>query len=418
MRSDTFALVVLIAAGPLAGCGPATPPEAGLGALPGLQPLAAPGAEGAAEANLSGLPDGRALLSWVEPAEAGHALRIATRPPGGDWSAPVTVARGSDWFVNWADFPSVTAAPDGTLFAHWLAKSAPGTYAYDVRVSTSRDGGASWSEPRVLHRDGTASEHGFVSTVPVARDTMGFVWLDGRNTVDAAGQPRSHGEEAAAMSLYFTTLGSDGHPGEEVLLDDRVCDCCQTGAARSGEALLAAYRDRSPDEIRDMSLVRRASGAWSAPAPVADDGWRIAGCPVNGPAVEGDAAGRAVVAWFSAPDEKAVVRVAFSSDAGQSWGDGLRVDEGRPLGRLDVALLEDGSALVSWLEQSEAGAGLRLRRIAPDGRRSPAALVSAVRAARSSGFPRLLVAGDELLVAWLDAGDPPRLRTAVARLPL
>jgi hypothetical protein len=219
------------------------------------------------------------------------------------------------------------------------------------------------------------------------------------------------------MSLYFTSVARSGERDQEALLDPRVCDCCQTAAARSGETLLAAYRDRSPDELRDTSLVRLTGGAWSAPVGVAADGWRIDGCPVNGPALDADASGRAVIAWFSAPGEAAAVRLAFSVDAGASWSSGIRVDEGRPLGRVDVALLGDGSGLVSWLEQAKGGAELRLRRVAPDGRRSEAAVVSATPATRASGFPRLLVAGEELLLAWRDSGDPPRLLTAVARLP-
>jgi hypothetical protein len=400
----------------VAGCGSAAPTTP-LTSPPLLRTLDAPAAEGAGEPHLALLPDGRALLSWVETAAGGHALRLATRHPGGDWSTPVSVAEGSGWFVNWADVPSVGATPDGTLFAHWLTKSGPGTYAYDVRVSISRDGGESWGDPFVLHRDGTRSEHGFVSMLPRGDDRMGFVWLDGRDTVDASGARRQHGADGAEMKLFFTTLTATGERGDEVSLDGRVCDCCQTAADSSGELALVAYRDRSPDEVRDISVVRLAAGAWTPPATVARDGWRIEGCPVNGPALDADSSKRAAIAWFSAPQQAAAVQVAFSSDGGASWGDGIRVDEGRPLGRVDVALLGPDSALVTWLEQSQSGAELRLRQVASDGRLSESRLVSQVQAARASGFPRLLVAGAELLVAWRDAGDPPRLRTAVARLP-
>jgi len=404
--------ILLGAAVALSACAP--PPTA---APPELQPLEAPAGAGAGEPHLGRLPDGRALLSWVEPSEKGHALRFATRPPGGAWSEPVTAAEGADWFVNWADFPSVNASPDGSLFAHWLRRSGAGTYAYDVWVSISRDGGASWDAPRILHGDGTRSEHGFVSMVPLGADRMGFVWLDGRLTVDAGGDPLPHGGGGARMSLYFTSLDASGGRGDEVALDDRVCDCCQTAAASAAQTLLVAYRDRSPDEVRDTAVVRRSDGAWSVPVSVSTEGWRIDGCPVNGPALDADRSGRAALAWFSAPDEKPVVKLAFSDDAGASWSAGVRIDEGRPLGRLDVVLLPDGAALVSWLEQAEGGAELRLRRATRSGGAGPSRVVASTRAARSSGFPRLLVAGDELLAAWRDADEPGRLRTAVARLP-
>ena len=51
--------------------------------------------------------------------------------------------------------PSVLRLPSGAIVAHWLQKSGADTYAYDVRVAQSMDGGASWSAPRVLHDDGT-----------------------------------------------------------------------------------------------------------------------------------------------------------------------------------------------------------------------------------------------------------------------
>jgi hypothetical protein len=347
------------------------------------------------------------LLSWVEPAgEKRHALRFATRTKGGAWSDAATIAEGGDWFVNWADFPSVASLRDGTLFAHWLAKSSSGTYSYDVNVSVSKDGGKTWSRPVVPHRDATRSEHGFVAMAPWAAESMGIVWLDGRKT--AAAGHAGHGE----MSLMHTTLGKGGGLGAETVLDGRVCDCCQTDAARADGATVVVYRDRSEKEVRDVSLVRFAEGRWSEPRAVGGDGWQINGCPVNGPAVA--AAGRRVaVAWFTMAEGKARVKVAFSSDAGNTFAPALAVDDGRPLGRVDVLMLESGAALVSWLEQTDGGATLRVRRVSPDGTRGGSLEVAGTTAARSSGFPRMLAAGGEVMLAWRDGGAPARIHTAL-----
>ena len=48
---------------------------------------------------------------------------------------------GYDWFVNWADVPSVVRLANGTLAGHWLQKSGADTYAYDVRLAYSHDDG-------------------------------------------------------------------------------------------------------------------------------------------------------------------------------------------------------------------------------------------------------------------------------------
>jgi len=146
-------------------------------ALPAPLMLDVPAAPGAALPHVAE-DGGDALLSWVEPADGGHALRFARRA-GSRWTAPQTVALGSDWFVNWADFPSIVSLGGGRLAAHWLQRSGAGTYAYDVMVSRSADDGATWSTPIMPHTDGTATEHGFVSLFS-EDDGLGIVWLDGR----------------------------------------------------------------------------------------------------------------------------------------------------------------------------------------------------------------------------------------------
>ena len=159
--------------------------------------------------------------------------------------------------------------------------------------------------------------------------------------------------------------------------------------------------------------VRRVGGEWTEPRTIHDDGWVINACPVNGPAVA--AAGRRVaVAWFTgAPGPR--VLVAFSDDAGATFGPPVRVDEGAGQGRVDLVLLDDGAALVSWLERGGEGAEIRLRRVAPDGA-GPAFSLASTSAERASGFPQMARSGDRILFAWTEAGSPPRVRTALGRV--
>ena len=117
------------------------------------------------EPDLSATSDGRVILSWIQKVgEKRYALRMAERDANG-WSEVRTVAEGENWFINWADFPSVIALKDGSLAAHWLVKSATSTYAYDVNIARSKDRGKTWDMPVVPHRDMTQTEHGFVSLV-------------------------------------------------------------------------------------------------------------------------------------------------------------------------------------------------------------------------------------------------------------
>lgn len=413
MRLQSVALAGLVPLTGLVGCREAREPLAELAQIVELETPTRPGS---GEANLTVAPDESILLSWIEPEDGDTvALFHARRDPGGVWSMPATVATGDNWFVNWADFPSLAVLPDGTFFAHWLRKSGPGTFSYDVQLALSGDDGATWSDVLVPHRDGTQSEHGFVSMAPEESNSMGVAWLDGRHTAAASDGPSGHGEDGA-MALMYASVSAEGRVGEEVLLDSRVCDCCQTGMARTDRGLLVVYRDRSESETRDISYVRSEHGRWSEPRPLHHDGWEIHGCPVNGPSVAADGP-RVAVAWFTAPEEQGRVHVILSEDGGKTWGAALQVDEGDPLGRVQVALLGHGEALVSWLEARGDETHLAVRRVGAEGRLGPVQRVAESSASRSSGFPRMVVAGREVVFAWRDSADSPRVRTAVLPLP-
>jgi len=239
------------------------------------------------EPDLTATPDGRIILSWIEKLDAKrYALRTAVRDQKG-WSEMRTVAEGDNWFVNWADFPSVIGLNDGSLAAHWLVKSGKGTYAYDVNIAMSRDGGKNWSKPLVPHLDKTQTEHGFVSLIPLRDGRLGAIWLDGRNTKDM----KDHGEDkplSANMTLRYAAIDASGKISDEAELDERVCECCQTSATLTSEGVIAVYRDRSQNEVRDIYSVRQASGAWAKPQTVYADNWEINACPVNGPVVTVD----------------------------------------------------------------------------------------------------------------------------------
>ncbi|HVH13228.1 MAG TPA: sialidase family protein [Longimicrobium sp.] len=377
-------------------------------ALTPIQPLATPAATGSGEPNLVVGPDGRVYLSWIEPAaDSAHALRFSVLE-GDAWSAPRTIASGRDWFVNWADFPALAVLPGGRMAAHWLQKSGAGTYAYDVRVSVSPDGGVTWTPGIVPHTDGTASEHGFVSMWPVRGDSVGLVWLDGRK-FGASGDEHAAANE---MTLRYTTVGADGRAAPDREIDGRVCDCCQTGMTMTADGPLVVYRDRTADEVRDIYVTRLVNGTWTAGRPVHADGWVMPACPVNGP--QADAMGRRVaVAWFTGADSTSAVKVAFSTDAGATFESPTRVDGGNPEGRVDVEMLPDGGAVVSWMERTGQGeAEVRIRRVEPGGRMGEPVTVAASSSARSTGFPRMVRAGDDLVFAWTGGGSPSGVQAA------
>ncbi|MFO1408417.1 MAG: sialidase family protein [Steroidobacteraceae bacterium] len=399
-------LPLLVVASGLPGCARVPAESAWLDA-----PVAvpAPAAAGSRFPRLAQDAAGHPVMSWLEPDGPAVALRYARWRDDG-WSPARTVARGTDWFVNWADFPSVVTDGQGHWAAHWLEQVPGDGYAYGVRLATSGDGGT-WSAPWTPHGDGTPTEHGFVSLLPWHGGFVA-VWLDGRHT----GGSHDQGDgNAGGMTLRSATIDASGRQaGPDVELDGLTCDCCQTGAALAATGPVVVYRDRGADGTRDISIVRLEAGHWSAPAPVARDGWAIDACPVNGPAVDADG-NTIVVAWFTGAGG-ARVRVAFSRDSGRHFDAPVDVDTGRVEGRVDVALLEDGRAVVSWLRGAGDTASLLARPYTTDGPAGRAVEVTRADASRAGGFPQVARAGEALVFAWTESGPAPALRTVTARL--
>lgn len=417
-RITRLAVVALLSA-LASACGkqaaPANAPAAA--ALPpGLHAWALPAGPGAAQPDLALSPDGRLLLSWLD-APPGRRTRFQFAQYGGngDWDVTRTIAIGSSFFVNWADTPHILATPDGALWVQWLQKSGAGAMAYDVALSASRNDGMNWIGPVRAHSDNTASEHGFAALWAQGNDRLGVAWLDGRNTVAARagaddGAHAAHGAHDApggkAMTLRAAVFDGGLVASAETQIDASVCDCCQTDAAVTDKGALLVYRGRTDAEIRDIHAVRFDGSAWSAPKPVAADHWTMPACPVNGPSVA--ARGRqALVGWYTAAGDTPTVKLARSSDAGDSFAAPVVLDSGAAVqGRIDVAL-DTNAAWALWLREDAAGQSLWLARYAPDLSR-PLEKVQVAKLqgrGRGTGFPQLLLRDGNAYVVWTDITD-------------
>jgi len=386
-------------------------PPAPTGPPPGelkLHELASRAIPGSAEPHLCATPDGAILASWIEPGvnARGRALKLAALT-GAHWSAVLTIASGDSLTANWANFPAPAPFAEHGLAVAWPWKSGAGDEDTQLRVSVSEDGGAHWSRPAVLHDDREGAQHGFVSLVPQGNGVRA-VWLDGHNLKGGVE------EGMADMTLHSRFVSATGTLGREQEIDERVCDCCQTAMIGAGADVVVAYRDRSADEIRDIAVVRLDGGHWTSPVTPRADGFKITGCPVNGPALAARGQ-RVAVAWFTNAEDQPRVYVAFSSNGGREFGTPLRVDDGRPMGHAGVALAEDGSAVVTWVESQGDGASMQLRaRALREGARSgPSLSVAKLASARGTLVPQVATGdGREFVVAWTEPGKLTHVRFA------
>ena len=410
MTTSHLTFAIAAAASITIGCGRTIDPAAW---TVSIEPVAAPAAAASFEPQLTS--SGRGVLaSWVEQAGEMATLKFAERTDSG-WSPVRTVASGNDWFLSWADVPAVLRLDDGTLAANWLQTTDARIEAYNVRLTYSKDEGRTWAPSFMPHNDGTITQHGFASLLQMPGAGLGVIWLDGRDIELSKSSPAFEGGE---MAVRFAAYDSGWKQTADSEVNARVCECCPTTAVVTPDGVLTAFRDRDAKEIRDIYVSRLENAAWTPAVPVHKDDWEVFACPVNGAMLSGS--GRNVVAvWFTAKDDQGRAYASFSNDAGRSWGAPIRLDDRETLGRLDVEMLDDGSAVATWIEFADQRSQIKLRRVDPSGARSPAITLAGVEDARASGYPRIARHENELVFAWTEStGDGAQtVKTAVAQLP-
>jgi hypothetical protein len=410
-RHIPFACAVIVFTGAVSfGCGGTVNPADW---TVSVQPIATPAAAGSLAPQLTSSSRG-VLASWTEQAGEIATLKFAERTANG-WSPARAVASGNDWFVNWADVPSVIRLDDGTLAANWLQVTDLRTEAYNLRLTYSRDDGRTWAPSFMPHNDGTKTQHGFASLFEMPGSGLGVIWLDGRDIELSKDLPTFEGGE---MAVRFASYDAEWKQTADSEVNGRVCECCPTTAVVTADGVLTAFRGRDAKDIRDIHVSRLENGTWTSAVPVHVDNWEIFACPVNGAMLS--ASGRNVaVAWFTVKNDQGQSYAAFSSDAGRSWGMPIRLDDRGSLGRVDVEMLEDGSAVAVWIEFADQRSQIRLRRIDPSGARSPAITVAALADGRASGYPRVARHDNELVFAWTESiGEGAQsVKMAAAQLP-
>ena len=336
-------------------------------------------------------------MSWIETDSANNYLYYS-KLENNQWLEKKLIVKGKDWFVNWADFPSIAVnSKTNNMIAHYLKKSYDLTFAYDIKYLIKGD---EWSEEKFLNTDNTKSEHGFVSIKPF-KDGFITSWLDGRKTNYLDKELNNNHESGGPMTLRSAFIDSNGKIIEEYEVDDQVCECCQTSITVSNNTPIIVYRDRSDDEIRDISISKLINNVWSKPKKLNEDNWKIYGCPVNGPSIDSNDKYIAI-AWFTLSNGEPTINLKFSNDNGESFGNLIKInnEETRPLGRIDLEMLKNGSVIVSWIDTNKGVGKISLRKIDPNGNKSEIINPSNISTKRISGFPQIENINDDIILSF------------------
>ena len=375
-----------------------------------VTPLENPAGPGSIQPNLTRARGDALILSWLQPVSNGSsklALRYSTFR-NEKWSQVLTVVESESFKTHPSVPPAVTELSDNDVIAYWgQGRHSAGTGAHahveDVCVSISRDRGRTWSAPIIPHSDRSDVEHSFASLVPVGPGSAEIVWLDGRTP----GKQR----------LMAALINVNGTVGKERLLDDDVCTCCPTATAMTSHGPIAAFRDHESGDVRDISIVRMKEGVWTSPKTLCRDGWKIAGCPINGVdlAANGDLV---AAAWYTGVTDDPQVRVAFSENAGETFGAPVAINSKRAVGRTSIAVLPSREAVALWVEgiadkdESKSSTVIFVRRIAAGNQLGDPLNITST--ARGIGFPRIEACSRGAVIAWTDKSQAKSVVTALA----
>ncbi|MFB9053899.1 hypothetical protein ACFFVB_12505 [Formosa undariae] len=356
---------------------------------------------------------GNAMLSWVTRLNDSTTQFNYSTLINQKWEAPKPIITGTNWFVNWADYPSITEN-NGNLLSHFLKKSSNETFSYDIKLNVLPEGESEWETALPLHTDGTKTEHGFVTVLPFKENAFFVTWLDGRGmSMDHAGEHMSHN---GSMSIRAAEVSKDGLISNKTLLDGKTCSCCQTTAAITKNGPIVLYRDRTDEEIRDIAITRYIDGKWTEPKFIYNDGWKINGCPVNGPkvaALENNVA----VTWFTAANDTPLVKLIFSKNGGEDFSEPIIISNSEVLGRVDIELIDSDNAIVSWMETADETTYLKAMKVNSSGKKYTPLIISTLNDSRKTGFPQMQYINDNMYFAWTAiANDISTIKTVFVPL--
>jgi len=355
-------------------------------------------------------PQDKLYQTWIErEGDSLDVLKYAIMEKY-DWSKPKEIVNGADWFVNWADFPTlaVFAGSELNLMASYLQKNSRGkTYDYDIRLASSNSNGERFRLIDSLHTD-IPGEHGFVSIQPFSYNKNLIVWLDGSTmTNEQSDSSISSHEHGGNMQLMAAFVDINGRITDRTVLDEMTCECCQTDITMTPKGPVVVYRNKAEDHTRDIYMTRYNDGKWSAPKSIHDDNWVIHGCPVNGPAIAA-VNNKVAVVWYTESKEKPSIYFSISENAADSFSNPIKLNTKFTDGRLDICWLSKDMLAISYLDKKVMKADhaqIHVSLFDGTGNFMADHVITETSSKRKSGFPVMQNVKDIIYLAYTQISE-------------
>ena len=256
------------------------------------------------------------LLAVLQDGELSR-LGLLTSSDGGDsfgkpvWASPLGRA-----VTSGGENSPAFVATERALYVAW-------NEGHQLLFARSRNWGGSFEKPIAIADKTDDSFSGYPSLGVAPNGDVYAVWIDTRDREGGA-------DENYAVYLARSTDGGASF-GKNTRVAIKICPCCRPTLAfgPAGEVLVI-WRHIYPGPIHDMTVaVSRDNGqTFTAPRRIAEDNWKIDGCPDSGPAVARSGK-RIYVAWLTeARPEISGVRLSWTDDGGATWAPAVMGSQG------------------------------------------------------------------------------------------
>lgn len=252
--------------------------------------------------------------------KSGLTLRMS-HDGGEHWMSPTTLSTPASTVTTSAENAPQLATHGMYAFALWQQRSdAAGTQLMEARTT------GMGAPPRAtVITDKPAADKSYAGFATLAVAPNGDVyaaWLDGRDNTSVS---------TGTFNVYLARSTDHGATFQHnVRVATLACPCCRPSVAIAADGTVyVAYRHVYPDNERDIAVVTSTDRGdhFGQPVRVANDRWKLYGCPESGPvaAVQGS---KLIVAWHTAAGGHPGIRLAASRDKGKSFSKELFVSKG------------------------------------------------------------------------------------------
>jgi hypothetical protein len=299
----------------------------------------------------------------------------------------------------------VLIGPGNVIHVIWPSRRDEQTV---IRYATSTDRGKSFSKATTVAGGKTGGMRGWQSAALGHDGAMHAIWLDGRNAASSGqhtgpnpgGRRHAHSAAGAPRQDLFHAAWKGQAPETDRLVAERVCFCCKTAVATSGDRVYVAWRHIFPGSIRDIAVARFTdNGAtFGAPVRLSDDGWKIDACPDDGPSMSADAHGGIHIAWPTMVAGDAPGKGIFYASLGEggTFTPGVRLDAGdADPAHPQIGADEHGTSAVVWDERAGNARRIVLRRVT-----SGVAEPPEIFEAAGANYPVVAAAQGYFVVVW------------------